>query len=100
MINCNTLSEAKRLGRLCLRNRLAACFSIFKRQETMYYWPPLAGRLIKGGGVLLILETIPARRRQISTLIKKYHTDKLPFIGMINLEVESAFATWLKKEIK
>lgn len=100
LVNCNSLKEAERLGRLCLQARLAACFDVFKRTQTVYFWPPRTGRLASGRGALLILETRPSFFKKVSLFIKSHHSDQLPFIGRLNVEVDKAFAVWLKAEVK
>ncbi|KKS83146.1 MAG: hypothetical protein UV57_C0023G0012 [Parcubacteria group bacterium GW2011_GWD2_43_10] len=95
LVNCNSLKEAKSIGRACLKARLASCFDIFKRELTQYFWPPRSGKTESARGALLIAQ-LPRLRR----LVKKLHTDKLPFIGSLKIEVEPAFASWVKAELK
>ena len=100
LVNCNSLSEAKMIGRACLKARLASCFDVFKREQTMYFWPPSSGKIEQAKGSLLILETMPAYVSKLKKLIKSKHSDKLPFIGSLKIEVEPAFARWVKGELK
>ncbi|HCX39157.1 MAG TPA: hypothetical protein DHS36_02715 [Candidatus Veblenbacteria bacterium] len=100
LVNCNSLKEAKSIGRACLKARLASCFDIFKRELTQYFWPPRSGKTESARGALLILETLPAQLPRLRRLVKKLHTDKLPFIGSLKIEVEPAFASWVKAELK
>jgi len=43
---------------------------------------------------------LPAQLPRLRRLVKKLHTDKLPFIGSLKIEVEPAFASWVKAELK
>ena len=100
LVNCNSLSEAKMIGRACLQVRLASCFDVFKRELTQYFWPPKTGKVEQAGGALLVLETMPAYVSKLKKLIKSKHSDKLPFIGSLKIEVEPVFARWIKGELK
>jgi uncharacterized protein involved in tolerance to divalent cations len=100
LVNCNSLVEAKKIGRACLKARLASCFDVFKREVTQYFWPPKTGRIEQAGGALLILETLPVRLKRLTALVKKRHSDKLPFLGSIKLKVEPAFEHWVRRELK
>ena len=100
LVSCYSLNEAKNIGQACLKVRLASCFDVFKRELTQYFWPPKTGKVEQAGGALLVLETMPAYVSKLKKLIKSKHSDKLPFIGSLKIEVEPAFARWVKGELK
>ena len=100
LVNCNSLKEAKSIGRVCLKARLASCFDVFKREQTMYFWPPKTGKIEQAKGALLILETMSVQLPKLRRLVRKLHSDKLSFIGHLNIQVETAFARWVKGELK
>ncbi|MDP3985884.1 MAG: divalent cation tolerance protein CutA [Candidatus Veblenbacteria bacterium] len=100
LVNCNSVTEASRIGRLCLKARLSSCFDVFKRERSMYYWPPKSGRTEQAKGALLVLETMPTHVAKLRRLVKANHSDTLPFIGSIKLEVEASFTRWVKGELK
>ncbi|MEK9179260.1 MAG: divalent cation tolerance protein CutA [Patescibacteria group bacterium] len=101
LVNCNSSKEAKKIGLKILKARFAACFDIFPRTATMYFWPPKTGKIEQGKGVLLILETLPKYFKPVEKLVKKLHSDKLPFIGSIEINnLHPDFIEWLKGELK
>jgi periplasmic divalent cation tolerance protein len=98
--NCNNNKEAFRIGKQLLKERLVACFDVFSRVKTMYYWPPKSGTIEKGTGAQLVLVTLPRNYKKIQKRIKDLHSDDVPFIGAIEVEeVEPEYFAWLKGEL-
>jgi len=101
LINCNSQNEAKKIGYKVLDLRLASCFDIFERKLTTYFWPPLTGKKETVKGALLILETTLNKYKKIKSQVEKIHSDKLPFIGYIEIKgTDIKYQKWLKGEIK
>jgi periplasmic divalent cation tolerance protein len=114
IVSCNSLKEAEKIGRVVLKQRLCACFSIIPRIKTVYFWPPRlasANEASRGGpksnklqtskGPLLTLETLEKNYQKISKFVRKLHSDKIPLIGQWEIEeVKEDFYNWLKREIK
>jgi len=65
---------------------LASCFDIFERKLSQYFWPPKSGKIETSGGCLLIIETIGDKYDYVAKEVKKIHTDKLPFIGYVEIK--------------
>lgn len=101
LINCNTVKEADNIGRNILEQRFSACFDIFPRYKTQYFWPPKSKKIETGRGCILIIETLPKYFKKIERSVKKLHSDKLPFIGSIEINnVHPDFVNWIKGELK
>lgn len=101
MVNCNTIEEADKIGREALKQRFSSCFDIFPRLKTEYLWPPKSGKTETAQGALLILETLPKYFKKLEKLIKKLHSDELPFIGSIKINnVHRDFVNWIKGELQ
>lgn len=101
LVNCNDVKEADNIGRNILEQRLAACFDIFSRYKTQYFWPPKSKKIETSRGCILILETLPKYFKKIEKLIKETHSDELPFIGSIEINnVHPDFVNWIKEELK
>jgi len=100
LINCNKVKEADNIGRNVLKQRLAACFDIFSRYKTQYFWPPKSDKIETRRGCVLILETLPKYFRKIEKLVKEMHSDKLPFIGSMEINVHRDYVDWMKGELK
>ena len=101
LVNCNSAEEAERIGDRALTTHLAACFHIFPRALTRYFWPPKSGTVEQGAGALLVLETLPKHFRELEQLVTELHSDELPFIGSLDIaNVRSEYANWLSGELK
>ncbi len=100
-MNCNTAVEAERIGKEALRRRMTGCIDVLPRLATHYFWPPKSGKMESGKGCLLILETLPKYVPKVSTLAREMHSDKLPFIGSLEIEhVHPKYVKWPKGELK
>ena len=100
IVKTNNLREAQKIGRAALGRRLVACYDILPRIKGEYFWPPKKTKIQTSHGPNLILETLARNVQPLKTLIKKQHSDQLPFIGILKLEMEHNFYHWLKHEIK
>lgn len=101
LINCNSSKEAKNIGEAVLGERLGVCFDIFPRELSAYFWPAKSGKIETARGALLIIETLKDRYENLKEKVKKMHSDKLPFIGYINIEgTDQEFRDWMKGELE
>jgi|SRR3989344_2753393 len=101
VVNTNSTKEAEKIGRAVLKKRLCACFGILPRIKSVYYWPPKSSKLETSRGPLLTLETLPKHYSSIIKIVKKLHSDKVPFIGQWEMEnVDKDFYKWMKSELK
>lgn len=101
LVSCTTLKEARRIGSAVLAARQAACFDIFPRALTRYFWPPRRGKIQTARGALLVLETTKPHLPTIRSLVRQHHSDRLPFIGALRIEeVEPAYEKWLNHELR
>ena len=101
LVNCNSFKEAENIGRKILKKRLASCFDIIPRYAAFYFWPPKSGKIEKSKGGTLVLETFKKKYNLIAKEIKKTHSDKLPFIGFIEIKgIVKDYINWMEGEIK
>lgn len=100
LVNCNSNKEAEKIGQKVLKERLVSCFDIFPRFKTAYFWPPKSREIKTAKGAILILETLKQKFGIIEKTTRKLHSDKLPFIGVIEIEVSPDYFDWIKTEIK
>lgn len=101
LVNCNSIKEAKLIGKEVLKKRLAPCFDIIPRHLAVYYWPPKRGKIETSKGATLILETFKGKYNSIAKEVKKLHSDKLPFIGFIEIKgISRDYINWMKGELK
>lgn len=100
LINCNSVKEADRIGRALLKKRLISCFDILSRLKTSYFWPPKSGKIESGKGAILVTETLAKNFSRVYKLAVSLHSDKLPFIGSMDVTVTSTYHNWVKGELE
>ena len=100
LVNCNSIKEAKLIGKEVLEKRLSSCFDIVPRHLSSYYWPPKSGKIETSKGPILILETFRDKYNPVVKKVKRLHSDKLPFIGFIEIKgVGKEYISWMKGEL-
>lgn len=101
LVNCNSVREADKIGKMLLKKRLVSCYDIIPRLKTAYFWPPKSKKIESGKGAVLIGETLPKNYSKIYKTVKKLHSDKLPFIGSSKIDnISGAYYKWVREEIK
>ena len=101
LVSTTSQKEAEKIGRSVLKKRLAACFGIYPRSKSVYFWPPGSNRLEQSKGPLLVLETLPKNVRMVSSVVKKLHSDKVPFVGSLTINnLNPQFLKWMRGEVK
>lgn len=101
LVNYNSIKEANLIGTKILKKRLCSCFDIIPRKLAAYYWPPKSGEIETSRGATLILETFKGKYKSIGKEVKKLHSDKLPFIGFLEIKgIAKDYINWMKGEIK
>lgn len=101
LVNSNSRAEAEKIGHAVLKDRLAACYGVYAKFGSTYFWPAGSRKLETNPGPLLVLETLPKHYRSIISKVRKLHSDKVPFIGKLKIDdVNKDFYNWLVGEIK
>ncbi len=101
LVNSNSKQEAEKIGRAILGQRLCACYGLYKKFGSVYFWPPKSKRLETSGGPLLVLETFSKNYAKIVRAVRRLHSDRVPFIRKLKIdEVNSDFFQWMKGEVK
>ncbi len=100
IVSCNTAAEANRIGMALLKKRYIACYDVLPRVASAYYWPPKKKKIAKGKGAMLIATTLPRHVARAKQLISKKHSDKVPFIGTMDVhDVSHEYHRWLAGEL-
>ncbi len=101
IVSCNSTAEAAKIGQALLKLRFVACIDVLPKTSSMYYWPPKKKKLSKGKGVILTAMTLPRHVAKAKLLIVKKHSDKVPFIGTIDIhDVSHNYYHWLTGELR
>ena len=92
-ITCKNKTEAKKIGRILLREKLTACVNIFNDMESMYWWN---GKIQNDKEVVLIAKTTKKLFPKLSKKVKSVHSYSVPCI--LQLEVKDGnkvYVNWL-----
>ncbi len=95
---CASGKEAKKIGKLLLENRLAACVNIFPAVQSMYWWE---GKIQNAKEVGLFVKTHSSKFEAIKSEILKNHSYECPCVVSLPVqEGEESYLKWIGKEIR
>ncbi len=91
-------AEAKKIGKVLIEEKLAACVNIIDNMESIYRWE---GKVEEGKEAILIAKTKQSLVNELIDRVKSLHSYSCPAI--IALPVESGsddYLNWIDKETK
>jgi periplasmic divalent cation tolerance protein len=97
-IVCKNKSEAKKIGKILLQQRLAACVNIFDNMHSLYWWK---GKIEEADEAVLIAKTTKKLFPKLSSKVKSIHSYSIPCI--LELEVKNGnkeYVLWLRSSLK
>lgn len=101
IVNCNSVTEAKKIGEAALKNRLTVCYDVFPRLFTKYFWPPKTSKTTSGKGAVLIITTLPKHLKKLQKLVQSKHPDRVPFMGTVEIKnVNPEYYKWMMDQLK
>lgn len=92
--------EAKRIGRILVELRLAACVNIIDRMESIYIWE---GEIKEANECVLIAKTHYAKVRELTETVKELHSYDCPCVVSMTItedEGNKDYLDWLIQESK
>ena len=93
---CKDKKEADNIGKVLVKNKLAACANIFPI-GSFYYW---GDKFVEDTEFVLLLKTMSDKYKLLKEEIKKLHSYDLPAIIKINAEANSEYETWVAENTK
>lgn len=92
------ISEAKKISKALLGEKLAACVNIIKITESLFWWQ---GKIESSREVLLIIKTRRKLFARISRLVTRCHSYDTPEIISFSLEnIAPNYRRWLNASIR
>jgi len=89
--------EAKRIGKLLIEERLAACVGFFAL-ESFYWWK---GKIEESNETGMIIKTKDQLADEVMARIKALHSYEIPCIICLDFEKgNQEYLDWIKKEVK
>jgi periplasmic divalent cation tolerance protein len=99
-ITCESVKEAKKIGKHLLNMRLAACINIFPDMQPMFFWPPKSGKIDESKEVVLIAKTTEDHYQKLENEVTKIHSFDTPcVIAIPTKHVSKKYYDWLMGEI-
>ncbi len=97
-ITCKNKSEAKKIGKVLLQERLSACVNIFDNMHSMYWWD---GKIEEANETVLIAKTTKKLFPQLSAKVKSIHSYSVPCILQMPIaDGNKEYVKWLIENIK
>ncbi len=90
-ITCKNKSEAKKIGKVLLREKLCACVNIFHEMNSIYWWK---GKIEEANESVLIAKTTKRKFKKLSARVKELHSYECPCI--LQLEVTDGNKEYVK----
>ena len=91
------LNEGKKIARIIVENKIAACVNIIPSMHSIYRWK---GNIEEDAECLLIIKTTNKRSDKLVELIKKLHPYEVP--ECVGFKIEKGmqeYLDWIVKEI-
>ena len=98
LTTASSRSEARKLARVLLKEKLAACVNLIPDTESHYWWK---GRVERAGEILLLIKTKKSAFKKVEKTIRENHSYSVPEIIGLPIEKGSRpYLDWLAKEIR
>lgn len=98
---CESVKEARKIGKDLLEKKLCACVNILDKMASLYFWPPKSSKIEEGNETVLLIKTIKEKYSQINDEVKNFHSYDVPCIFSIKIdEVDSNYYDWLKSQVE
>lgn len=97
-ITAGSLEEARKIGRVLVEERLAACVNILDGMRSMYWWK---GEVQEDNEVVLIAKTRADLSTTLVEKVKSVHSYECPCV--VSLPIEGGnpqFLEWIQKETR
>lgn len=99
-ITCDSVEQAKSIGKHLLEKRLCACINIFPEMYPIFYWPPKENKLDESKEVVLIAKTTETHYADLEAEVHKVHTYDVPcIIAIPTTHVSQSYYDWLVGEL-
>ena len=94
-VPCKNQEEAKKIGRVLVKEKLACCINILPNIHSIFPW---GGKVEETSESLLLLKTLSPYKK-VRSRIEQLHSYSIPLISCIKLSnVNQKYKKWAKKE--
>lgn len=100
-ITCDSVDQAKEIGKHLMNKRLAACINIFPEMQPLFFWPPKENKIDESKEVVLIAKTIESKYQELEDEVHKVHSYDTPCVIAIPTQhVSRKYYDWLIEELE
>lgn len=100
-ITCESVEQAKQIGKHLMDKKLCACVNIFPEMQPMFFWPAKSGKIDESKEVVLIAKTIEKNYQKLEDEVHKIHSYDVPCVLAIPVQhVAKKYYNWLIGEMK
>lgn len=97
-ITASNKEEARKIGRILVEERLAACVNIFDGMNSMYWWE---GKIQDDNETVIIAKTKESLVSKVIEKVKSVHSYSCPCVISVPISGGNAdFLKWIEKETK
>ncbi len=97
LVTCPDLKEARKIARLLLTSKLAACVNIVPHAESHYWWQ---GKIESAKEVLLIIKTKRTLMNRLIEKVKSAHSYTVPEVIALRIDQGSrAYLKWMDQSL-
>lgn len=90
-------AEARRIGRLVVERRLAACANIVPTMHSIYKWE---GHIVEETEALMFLKTDAKRLDELTAFVREHHSYSVPCITAVAIEGGNPqYIDWIRTEV-
>ena len=95
-ITCGSIEEAKKIGKILVRENLVACVNILRDMISIFRWEE---KIVEASEVVMIAKTRKSLMPQLIEFISKNHSYDCPCILELPIQGgKSEFLKWIESE--
>lgn len=99
-ITCESVKQAKKIGKHLLVKRLCGCVNIIPEMKPIFWWPPKEYKLDESKEVVLIAKTLEKKYPALEREVIKVHSFDTPcIIALPAKHVGKKYYDWLVSEM-
>ena len=97
-MTASDMTEAKKIGRVLVEKRLAACVNIFGAIQSLFWWE---GGVQESNEVAFIAKTTEERVSELIETVKANHSYECPCVVTLSIEAGNPdFLKWIADETR
>jgi periplasmic divalent cation tolerance protein len=98
LVTTKAVKDARKLGRLLVDGKLAACCTVISEVQSIYRW---GNQVISGREAMMLIKSRSSRYRQLEKKIKANHSYETPeIIGIAVRKGSKDYLSWITEVTK